>query len=99
MSRQPYLHNLESLKLAMEISQTIRQSQALVAESQRIRAIAQEVPTITIRRDLTQHAWVHGEGTEKVATPFSDNAPADSVVRWLRTNAGGRLNVKVDLGQ
>ena len=57
-----------------------------------------EWPTVTIQRDPNLHRWVYREcAADHVKTPWSDDSPADMVVRWLRLSANGKLNVRVDL--
>lgn len=101
MSRQPYLHNLASLKLALDIQQTMKRSKALIDEARHLMIIAQKnsmVPCVTIRRDYALHSWICANtGAHPIKLPWSDETPADSVVRYLKTKANGQLNVRVDL--
>ncbi len=56
------------------------------------------MPERTIRRDSTKHAWVLvGGASHGSALPWSDEAPAISVVLWLKTQMNGRVNVIVEL--
>jgi hypothetical protein len=58
----------------------------------------ENIPEVTIKRDSIRHRWEYRQcGAAGTITPWSDDAPADQVVRWLRLTANGRLNVKVDL--
>jgi len=56
------------------------------------------IPEQTIRRDSTKHAWVLvGGAAHGSVLPWSDEAPAISVVLWLKTQMDGRVNVVVQL--
>jgi hypothetical protein len=56
----------------------------------------ESMPELTIRRDSTKHAWVLvGGAAHGSALPWSDEAPAISVVLWLKTQMNGRVNVIV----
>ena len=58
----------------------------------------ESMPERTIRRDSTKHAWVLvGGAAHGIALPWSDEAPALSVVLWLKTQMDGRVNVIVEL--
>jgi len=58
----------------------------------------ESIPERTIRRDSTKHAWVLVGGADhRSALPWSDEAPAISVVLWLKTQMDGRVNVIVEL--
>ena len=58
----------------------------------------ESIPERTIRRDSTKHAWVLvGGASHGSALPWSDEAPAISVVLWLKTQMDGRVNVIVEL--
>jgi hypothetical protein len=56
------------------------------------------IPQRTIRRDSTKRAWVLvGGAAHGSELPWSDEAPAISVVLWLKTQMNGRVNVTVQL--
>jgi hypothetical protein len=56
------------------------------------------VPQRTIRRDSAKRAWVLvGGAAHGNPLPWSDEAPAISVVLWLKTQMNGRVNVTVEL--
>ncbi len=56
------------------------------------------IPQLTIRRDSTKHAWVLvGGAADGKPLPWSDEAPAISVVLWLKTQMNGRVKVAVEL--
>ena len=58
----------------------------------------ESIPQRTIRRDSATHAWVVVDGSANTsALPWSDEAPAISVVLWLKTKMNGRVNVTVEL--
>jgi hypothetical protein len=58
----------------------------------------ESIPQRTIRRDSTTRAWVVVGGTAHSSPlPWSDEAPAISVVLWLKTQMNGRVNVTVEL--
>ena len=58
----------------------------------------ESIPEQTIRRDSTKHAWVLvGGGAHDSVLPWSDEAPAISVVLWLKTQMDGRVKVVVQL--
>lgn len=57
------------------------------------------VPVVTIKRDYALHSWVYiGFGAHPPTIPWSDETPADVVIRYLKTKANGRITVRVDLG-
>jgi hypothetical protein len=57
----------------------------------------ESIPERIIRRDSTKHAWVLvGGPAHGSALPWSDEAPAISVVLWLKTQMDGRVNVIVE---
>ncbi len=59
-------------------------------------ASEESIPEQTIRRDSTKHAWVLVGGTAHGRVlPWSDEAPAISVVLWLKTQMDGCLKVVV----
>jgi hypothetical protein len=59
-------------------------------------ASQESIPERTIRRDSTKHAWVLvGGATHGSVLPWSDEAPAISVVLWLKTQMDGRVKVVV----
>jgi hypothetical protein len=61
-------------------------------------ASEETIPKRTIRRDVTKRAWVLvGGAADGNALPWSDEAPAISVVLWLKTQMDGRVNVVVQL--
>jgi len=62
-------------------------------------SIAEEsIPQRTIRRDSTKHAWVLvGAAAHDSPLPWSDEAPAISVVLWLKTQMQGRVEITVEL--
>jgi len=56
------------------------------------------IPQRTIRRDSTKHAWVLVDGAAHDSPlPWSDDAPAISVVLWLKTQMHGRVEITVEL--
>jgi hypothetical protein len=56
------------------------------------------IPEQRIRRDSSKHAWVLvGGAAHGSPLPWSDEAPAISVVLWLKTQMNGRVNVTVEL--
>jgi len=56
------------------------------------------IPEQTIRRDSTKHAWVLvGGAAHGSILPWSNEAPAISVVLWLKTQMNGRVKVVVQL--
>ena len=56
------------------------------------------IPEQTIRWDSTKHAWVLvGGAAHGSVLPWSDEAPAISVVLWLKTQMDGRVKVVVQL--
>jgi hypothetical protein len=58
----------------------------------------ESIPKRTIRRDSKKHAWVLvGDAAQGHPLPWSDEAPAISVVLWLKTQMNGRVNVIVEL--
>jgi len=58
----------------------------------------ESIPERTIRRDSKKRAWVLvGGAAHGSALPWSDEAPAISVVLWLKTQMDGRVNVIVEL--
>jgi hypothetical protein len=58
----------------------------------------ESIPQRTIRRDSTMRAWVVVDGTAHSSPlPWSDEAPAISVVLWLKTQMNGRVKVTVEL--
>jgi len=54
------------------------------------------IPQRTIRRDSTMRAWVVVDDAHNSPLPWSDEAPAISVVLWLKTQMNGRVNVTVE---
>jgi hypothetical protein len=59
-------------------------------------ASEESIPERIIRRDSTKHAWVLvGGGALGSVLPWSDEAPAISVVLWLKTQMDGRVKVVV----
>jgi hypothetical protein len=60
-------------------------------------AVEEAIPERTIRRDSTKHSWVLvGGAAHGIALPWSDEAPAISVVLWLKTQMNGRVKVVVE---
>jgi len=61
--------------------------------------LEEQIPRRTIRRDSTKHAWVLVGGATAYDSPlpWSDEAPAISVVLWLKTQMHGRVEITVDL--
>ena len=58
----------------------------------------ESIPERTVRRDSTKHAWVLVGGAAHGCTlPWSDEAPAISVVLWLKTQMDGCVNVIVEV--
>lgn len=58
----------------------------------------ESIPQRTIRRDSAKHVWVLlGDTAQGSPLPWSDEAPAISVVLWLKTQMNGRVNVTVQL--
>ena len=58
----------------------------------------ESIPEWIIRRDSTKHAWVLvGGAAHGNALPWSDEAPAISVVLWLKAQMSGRVKVIVEL--
>ena len=58
----------------------------------------ESIPEQTIRRDSTKHAWVLvGGASHGSILPWSNEAPAISVVLWLKTQMNGRVKVVVQL--
>ena len=58
----------------------------------------ESIPEQTIRRDSTKHAWVLvGGAAHGSILPWSNEAPAISVVLWLKTQMNGRVKVVVQL--
>jgi hypothetical protein len=56
----------------------------------------ESIPERTIRRDVTKRAWVLvGGAAHGSVLPWSDEAPAISVVLWLKTQMDGRVKVVV----
>jgi hypothetical protein len=56
------------------------------------------IPQRTIRRDPAKHAWVLvGDAAYDSLLPWSDEAPALSVVLWLKTQMRGRVEITVEL--
>jgi hypothetical protein len=56
------------------------------------------IPQRTIRRDFASHAWVLvGDAAHGSPLPWSDEAPAISVVLWLKAQMNGRVNVTVEV--
>jgi hypothetical protein len=61
-------------------------------------ASEESIPERTIRRDSSKHAWVLvGGAAHGTPLPWSDEAPAVSVVLWLKTQMNGRVVVTVQL--
>jgi hypothetical protein len=60
----------------------------------------ESIPQRTIRRDSKMRAWVVVDGTAQSSPlPWSDEAPAISVVLWLKTQMNGRVKVTVELSR
>jgi hypothetical protein len=58
----------------------------------------ESIPQKTIRRDSTMHSWVLVNGAAPSSPlPWSDEAPAISVVLWLKTQMNGRVSVTVEV--
>ena len=55
------------------------------------------IPEVFIRRDTLAHRWVILQGAHKSETPWSDSADAISVVTWIKTRAGGPVNIRIQL--
>ena len=58
---------------------------------------SEETPEVSIRRDTLERRWVILQGTHKSETPWSDSADAVSVVTWIKTKAGGPVNIRIQL--
>jgi hypothetical protein len=58
---------------------------------------SEAAPEVSIRRDTLAHRWVILQGTHKSETPWSDSADAVSVVAWIKTKAGGPVNIRIQL--
>jgi hypothetical protein len=58
----------------------------------------ESLPQRSIRHDFTKQAWVLvGGAAHESPLPWSDEAPAISVVLWLKTQMNGRVSVTVEL--
>ena len=58
----------------------------------------ESIAELTIRRDSTKHAWVLlRDASHGTVLPWSDEAPAISVLLWLKTRLESRVNVIVQL--
>jgi hypothetical protein len=58
----------------------------------------ESIPRRTIRRDSKKHAWVLiGAAEHVIPLPWSDEAPAISVVLWLKAQMNGRVEVIIEL--
>jgi hypothetical protein len=58
---------------------------------------SEKAPEVSIRRDTLAHRWVIMQGTHKSETPWADSADAVSVVTWIKTKAGGPVNIRIQL--
>ena len=64
----------------------------------RMSTLEESMPQRTIRRDPKKHAWVLVDGAAHTRSlPWSDEAPAISVVLWLKTQMNGRVSVTVEV--
>ncbi len=56
----------------------------------------EQPPEVAIKRDLPSHRWAIVLGSHLKLTPWEDTADAVSVIMWIKTNANGAVNLRVE---